>query len=330
VALTGLIPLTVAQAAIEATKGTILPATRKQPILDGYLEDHMERQKVVEQRGSFIRNYRSYQIKRHVEISGLTFAATYEDLPWLFQFFLKGGVTGGAGDGGTPAMYSYGPFSPTAASDDLKTCNWELGDDTQNFSIPYCVGNKLQLGFTREGPMTTSTDWLGARAVKQAKTGSLSDRVTEDIIGSDGIVYIDSTTIGTTAVAYPLSMNLTIDNNFNQLWVLDGNKYPKEAYRGQQRMMAMEMVIAFDTTAEYDAFLTSPAERKIRYRVNGTTIHNAITKQLTIDWYGYWDEAAFGSQNGMRIITLRGESHYDTGASLDWSATVQNALSTLP
>lgn len=326
--VTGIIPLSLAQAAIESTKGTILPATRKQPILDGFLQEMVDRVKVVEQRNSLIRNYRSHQIRRWVEISGMTVQPTYEDLPWFLQAFLKGGVTATT-DGGSPPAYPY-IFTPTATSDDLKTVNWEFGTDTQDFSVPYCVGNRIQLGFNTDGPMTMQVDYLGQRAVKQTRTAALSDRVTEDIIGIDGIVYIDDTTIGTTAAAYPLSMQVTIDNNYQHLWTLGGTKYPSEAYRGEQRMMACEMVLAFASITEFDKFVTSPAERKIRYRVEGSTIHTTVKKRLTVDWYGYWDEASFGEQNGLRTLTMRGESHYNVSAGHDWRVEVVNALSSLP
>lgn len=326
--VTGIIPLTIAQAAIEATPGTIIPATRKEPILDGFLSETGQRQKVVEQRGSWIRNYRSHQIERHVEISGLTVQATYEDIAWFFQFFLKGGVTATTVQT-TGKQYQ---FQPNATANDLKTATWELGDDTANFTIPWCVGNRMELGFTGDGAMTMSTDWLGQRAVLQARTGALTDRVTEDIIGSQGQIFIDTTTIGTTAVVYPLGFRYTIENHYELLHTLSGQIYPKELYRSEQRMVACEFVGAFDTTAEYLKFQPGTAgQRKIRGQWTGSTIGaGPAVNTLTLDWYGFWDESQFGEQNGLRTVTFRGESHYDTTATFDWQATVINNQATLP
>lgn len=325
--VTGLIPLTQVQAALEVTPGTILAATRKVPILDGFMQEMVERQKVVEQRGSWIRNYRSHQTNRHVEISGMTVQPTYEYLPWWLQIFLKGGVTATTVQT-TGKQYQ---FTPNASANDLKSATFEVGDDTQNFTIPWVVGQKLEMGFTSDGPMTMSVDLLGQRATLASRTGALSDVVQEDIVGSAGIVTIDTTTIGTTAYAYPLAMNFTIENHYEELHTLGGNIYFKEPYRSQQRMMAMEMVLAFDATAEWQKFVGTPGVRKIRYQVLGSQIGaGPAVNTLTIDWYGFYDEASFGDQNGLRTVTFKGESHYDTTLSADWQVTVINSLATLP
>ena len=325
--VTGLMPLTKLQAAIEATPGTILPATRKQPILDGYLKEIAERHYPKEQRSSYIANYRSYQIKRHVEISGLQVALTFEDAPWWMQFFAKGGVAGV--QIATSGAYTY-TFTPTAGSNDLKTGNFELGDDTQNFSVPYVVGQRAEFGWVADGPLTCSMDFLGQRAEKQAATGALSDRVTEDINGALGKVYIDSTTIGSTLHGYPLAAKFILDNKYEPLFVGDGNIYPKEFFRGAARFMSGEVTLAFDSTAEWDKYVTSPGERKIRLLLEGTDAGGSNAKKFQVDWYGQYAEGSFGNQNGLRTVTFTGESIYNAGAGHDWRIVCVNSLPTLP
>jgi hypothetical protein len=325
---TGVMPLSHFQAAIEATYGTILPATRKQPILPGaFLKEHGERHYVEEERGTYEKHYRSYVIKSHVELTGMQVAATFEDLPWFMQAFAKGGVTA-VGEGGTPIAYGY-TFVPTLASNDLKSVNWEVADDTANFSVAGCVGQSLELGFGTDGPMTTSVGYSGQRAVAQAVTGALGDRVTEDINAALFRAYIDTTTIGSTLHAYPLSLKFTLDNGYSPLFVGDGNLFPKEFVRGARRALKIETMLAFDSIAEYNTFKAG-TERKIRLRVEGSTIHTTVKKALDIDWYGPWAEASFGEQGGLKTVTLSADSQYNATAGHSWRMYVRNALATLP
>jgi hypothetical protein len=327
--VTGTMPLSHMQAAIEAVYGTILPATRKQPIMPGaFLKEHEERHYTDEQRGTYIDHYRSYVLKSHVEIAGVQVAATFEDVPWFLQAAAKGGVTGGAGDGGTPAMYTY-TFVPTLSVNDLKSVNWEVADDTQNFSVAGCVANSLELGFSRQGAMSMSVSYVGQRAVAQALTGALSDRVVEDINGALWVAYIDTNTIGSTLYAYPLSLKFTLENGYQPLYVGDGNLFPKEFFRGAKRHMKLEATLAFDSVAERNAFKAG-TERKIRLRCDGSTIHTTVKKRIDIDWYGPWAEATFGEEGGLKTLTLSAESQLNAGAGHDWRIVVQNALNALP
>lgn len=323
----GLVALTKLQAGLEATRGTPVAATRIQPI-NGYMVENIERTKVHEQRNSFIDIYRSFQTKRSVELRGLTTSPTFEDLPWFLQSFVKGGVTGVLS---AVTVYTY-TFTPTVASDDLKTVTWEVGDDTQAFQVPYCLGDRLELQFTADRPAVMTCDYLGQKATKQAFTGALSDRVTEDINGSQMTAQIDSTTIGTTTVTNVLSARFALQNNWVQLWTLDGTITPDTAYR-KVRSAALELEVQFNNVTEYDAFVTTPVERKIRLKVLGSVIAGStgnVQKSLTIDWYGFWDAAPISDSNGVHTVKLSGTSHYDATATYDYSLAIANGLVTLP
>jgi hypothetical protein len=323
----GLVALSKFQAGLEATRGTAVPATRIQP-LNGWFVENVDRAKIHEQRNSFIDIFRSIQVKRWVELRGLTTSPTYEDLPWFLQSFLKGGV---AGVLSATTVYTY-TFTPTAAADDLKTVTWEVGNDTQAFQVPFGLGQRLEMSFGGEKPAAMTCDYLGQKANKQAFTGALSDRVTEDINGENATCSIDSTTIGTTQVPQVLTAKFSIENNWEQLFRLDGNLFPGDAYR-KPRSAQLEITLQFASTTEYDAFVTAPAERKVRLLVPGSVIAGStgnVQKLLQIDWYGFWDTAPISDQNGLHIVTLTGTSHYDTGATADWSVAVKNGLVTLP
>lgn len=324
---TGTLPLTKFQAAQEVTAGTILAATRIQPMaMGGLLTENIERVKPQEQRNSYIRNFRSFQVKRSVELT-MTSSPTYEDLPWFGKGFLAVPTVSPTG----VTAYDW-VFTPTIASDDLKTVCWEVGDDTQAYAVPYSVGNKLELTLAADSPASFSASYLAQRASPISFTSSLSDRVTEDINGALFTATIDTTTIGSTAVTNVLDAKFTIDNHYQQLWVGDGNIYPGSAYRSEPRSVQLEATLLFNSTTEYLTF-TADTGRKIRFQVLGSAVAGSSPtkfRTLTIDWYGKWDTAPISDQNGIHVVKFTGESIYDATASMDWKITVRNALATLP
>lgn len=322
----GTLPLTKFQAAIEVTPGTVLAATRIQPMaMGGLLTQNIERHKPQEQRNSYIRNYRSFQVKRFAELT-MTSSPTYEDLPWFGKGFLGAPTVSPTG----VTAYDY-VFTPTIASDDLKTVCWEVGDDTQAYAVNYAVGNKLELNLQAAAAASMSASYLAQQAAPISFTSSLSDRVTEDINGALFTASFDATTIGSTAVTNVLDAKMTWDNHYQQLWTGDGGIVPSSAYRSEPRSVALEATLLFTTTTEYLAF-TADTARKIRFTVLGSSIAGstpAKVRSLTIDWYGKWDTAPISDQNGIHVVKFTGESINDATASMDWKLTVRNALATL-
>jgi hypothetical protein len=318
------------QSGTESSPGTAVAATRIELVEPGaWLKPTQEVAKPNEMRSSYIRNYRSFITKQAYEITGMQWWPTFERLPVYMQAGAKGGATA-TSDGGTPAAYPY-PFTPTAASNDLKHFTWEAIGETQVFICSGGVLNRFEFGATADGPMTGSMDWLFLNASESTATAGLSDPTVEDINAATGIFYIDSTTVGSTAAAYATSWKFAVDNKYSQLYVFNGNLYAKENYRGEARMATIDATLAFDTITEYNKFLNSGrGERKLRMDISGTVIHDAVKKNLQVDWYGYWDAFDFGSDNGLRTAQLKGESHYDTSATFDWKILCTNALSVLP
>lgn len=332
--VTGTIPLSKFQAAIEATDFIAVAATRKQPMMSGTLSETNEKVMPVEQRGSLTRHYRSFSVKRFVELSGMEVAPTYDDLPWFLNHFCSSNWrTGGDTKVGTPTAVTARryDFVPKLTTDDLPTVTWEVGDDTQAYSVSGCRGNRFELSFGTGRPATMLVDYLGRSAIPVAYTSNLSDRVVEDLAGANAKAYIDTATIGTTQVYTVLDARFSLSNNVSQFWVLDGSLSPRDAYRGEARTAELEMTLAFTDTVEYLAF-TSNTTRKIRVEVPGSSISGtspATTKNVTIDWYGTWSEAPFGDQDGLRVIKVKGMSQYNAAAGHDWKISVVNDVTPL-
>jgi hypothetical protein len=325
-AVTGTIPFTKAQAANEVTKGTILAATRINPVtLGGLLTENIERHKPQEQRNSLIRNYRSFQVKRWVDLT-VTSSPTFEDLAWYGYAFMRGTPS-------TPATNVTAKdyvFTPTVAADDLKTVCWEVGDDTQAYAVPYSVGSKFELQVTAGAAASFTATYLAQRATPVSFTSSLSDRVTEDVNGALFTSTIDATTIGSTSITNVTDFKFTLDNHQTQIWTGDGNIYPGDAYRSEPRSATLEATLIFNSTTEYLSF-TADTGRKIRFTIAGSAIAGSVaatTKKLTLDWYGKWDTAPITDQNGIHVVKFTGESIYDATAALDWSFTIRLPVST--
>lgn len=332
-AITGSMPLSYFQAAIEDTPGTIQAATRKIPMMGGTLTENIERQFPQEIRNSLIANYRSFPTKRWVELSGMEAAPTFEDLPWFLNFFVSNQVSGAPT---ALAAWKY-DFKPRDGGrvDDLKTATWEVANSTQAYAVNFAAGTRFEMGFGIGAPATMSVDFIGQKATPQAATSALADRVTEDINGALATAYIDTTTIGSTAVTNVLDAKVSIETANTQFWALSGNLHPIDRYRNAARKATVECTLAFTDTTEYAIFQTVSSNntpRKIRLRVNGSAISGASggqTKQLTIDLYTVWQEAPFGEQDGLNVVKFKGETMYDTSAATDFSIQVINALSSV-
>lgn len=332
-ALTGSMPLAKAQVAREVVPGTSLAATRKMPIMSGNLNEQGEINFPQEQRESFIANYRGFATKRMVEISGMEVAPTFEDLPWYLNFAVSSNMTG------TPhavVAYRY-DFVPKVAVNDLATATWELGDDTTEFDVNFSVLTRLELNIAKNAPSTMTMDWIGQKATKSSFTSNLSDRVTEDINGALALAYIDTTTIGSTAVVNVIDAKVTIETMQTQFFALDGNLFPVDTYRNAPRMASVEMTIAFTNTTEYDLWqsglsASGVTPRKIRLYVSGSTIAGttpSTPKSLTIDLYTVWEEAPFGEDDGLRTVQFKGQTVYNTTAGHDFSWSIVNTVADL-
>lgn len=311
-AITGTVPLKRMQAGKEASFATVVAATRKQPFLTGDLNQHRDVTKFVEDRGSLTRHYRPpIQTTQFVEISGMTLAATFETMIWVLNYGLNGGVQTGTTVNTAGKHYA---FSGAATSNTLNTATLEVGDDTQAWIVPGAQINRWEFGWSLDGASTLSTDWLGQRADAGTFTAGLSDRAEDDINGSLATMFLDATTIGSTAVTTVQDFKLTVDNHLKHYFAPNGNIYPNDIYPSEPQEITMEMTLAFLNTTEYLAF-TSANERKVRTKISGPAIagaSNNLTKSITIDGYYYIEEAPFGTNNGLVTLKAKGDLVRDT------------------
>lgn len=333
-AITGTIPLSKMQVALESTPGTAIAATRIMPILSGSMNQHMDNIKHAEQRASLIRHYRApIQTKRYVEISGMEVAPTYEDIVWYLQCALIGHATPGTALSPTTSNTSVKTYTytPSASQGVTQSATLEVGNDTQAWKVTHAVINRLEFGWSVGGGATLTVDWLGAKAVTGSYTSALSVVSGEDIVGAVAKAYIDTSTIGSTLVTTMQDFKFSIDNHLTQYWAPNGDIIPVQYYHSEARTMHVETTVAYTANTEYAAFLAK-TQRKIRTKIEGTEIASSspsTNKSITVDWYGYWDEAPWSDQDGLVVQRFVGDSVYDSTATWDWSVAVANALTSI-
>lgn len=264
--------------------------------------------------------------------------ATYEDLPWWGQLMWKGGVTGGSGDAGTPEMFTY-TFNPTTTADDLKSITLEFGDVGNPYQSSQVMVNSWTLRMDSDNDAEPSwmldLQLLGRDWSTTTFTAALSDRDTEAILARGTKLYIDDAggTIGSTQVTGQLiSASITGNNNLTYKAFAEDVTYvaANAVGRGEQTFDA-QFTFEFAADTEFANYRdTTAQERLIRLEQTGSIIHDAITKKMTLDLYGYWSSWSRGTRVNNLTATFGLMGFYDTSAAKTFQAVIQNALETLP
>jgi hypothetical protein len=324
--------LEISQAGIETTRGTAVAATRK--VYMGWQPLGLERelQWATTQTGTFENRREGSYDRQALTLPG-TEGLTFEDAPWWFQFILKGGVTATT-DGGSPPAYPY-TFTPTLAADDLKSMTLELGTPTLPYEIDQGMVNSATIRFSPDDAPYWEMDveLMGRTLTQTAMTGSIAERTRELIKAPGTKIYIDSATIGTTQVTGRfIGGSVTINNNLDFKSFAEDETAPAANKVGRgDRTVDAQFAFEFDSDAEFLNFRSAtPVERFIRIEREGATIHTTVKKRIRLDLNGYWTSVEPGYRNNNKILTFSLGARYNTTSAYALSASVVNALSTLP
>lgn len=323
------------QAGIEATPGTGVAATRK---VYAQMSSTYDRPlaNFQDTTGTFSARRRVMYGRPNVGFSG-TDICTYEDLAWWFQLLLKGGVTGSEGSG-APKPYTYA-FVPSLSTDDLKSLTLEFGEPNNAYKSTQVMANSFTIrgdsDSDDEPGWMLDVEMMGRDWSSSSYTGSITDRTTEVIITRGTKVYVDEPggTIGTTQmtgriISFSLTGNI---NRHMKAFMEDELAYAANKYGRGERTFDAQIVMEFDSDTEFAKYRsTTPVQRLIRIEREGTTISGAVKKKATIDLAGYYSSFAEGDREGNMIATFGVSGYFDQTLGYDCSATVVNALATLP
>lgn len=324
--------LDLAQVGIEATRGTLVAATR---ILDmdpgGAVLKRSATVIRVRNAGSLATSHRSYPGRDiiSIEVAGTW---TYNWAPWWFNHFL-GPLAAGTG-ATADKLWAFTSTEISDTADNLKSSSWEVsGKDTRpgEYKVAGVMGQKLSLSIKQDQPWTYKATLIGQVVTIAAKTGALSAAATiTDVLGTLTKVYIDtSSAFGTTQRAGAVvSADIDITVGTNPRYTLDGQRNPFRMAVTGNRQISAKLVVEYDAQTEYTAAHAGTAKR-VRIKATGPTL-GASTYICQLDLPGTWDSHEFGDDDGVvtEQMTLTGQ--YDTTPASDIAAQIVTDSATLP
>jgi hypothetical protein len=279
--------------------------------------------------------------RRHypgLERSGLSFAGdfTYTDAIFWLNLAVKAVASGSVTD---TNAYTWA-FLPTETSDDLKSALFQFGYvdflSTWGGSLPGCIVNDLTVTFTKnvgddETGVSFTAELMSAYGVTQitAFTGSLSDRVITSALGTNWQVYVDASTIGTTADTAVDQLTYHINNGYVYRDGADNTGHAAEIVRANKRMSDVTYRRYFNSKTELDAYIAKTT-RKVRSIVAGDIVGATTTKNtIQLDYYGAIDDYTFTTVNGLIYANVKLRPVYDTVLTSDHKWTVINTTASI-
>jgi hypothetical protein len=318
------------QAAIEAARGTDLPATRKFHATGG-LERIQPGFWPMLDVGGFDRRRDRYALL--VQAGGqLQCPLSFEDFAWWLQPAVKGAVAG-VQEGATTA-YRY-TFVPTAAVDDLKSLTLQWGDDAISWKSNFAMVDQLSIKGAPGEPLTMSVAIVAKNRDAGAFTGALGDRQVEAVLGRRSTLYIDEPggAIGTTAVAGKLiGFEHTIKNKLGRFYTMDdADAGALSDVTRDDREFETKLRYRFNSTAEYDKW-SANTERLVSVKFLGTDASGNGTFFRRAQFYlpGWYEDHKISEQDG--AVTAEMTFNSRNSAALGYAASYQvvNALAALP
>jgi len=315
--------------AIESTAGSAATATR---VL--YVNEATPSQEVTSIANTTLRGnyFEAYEINPGVERNGLNIAGPvlYNQIP----FWLESSVKGGVAASGTVAPYTwaYTPNSGTANAPKTFTAEWGWADGgtvVPTYRLAGCATDELSVSYVKDEAVTftATTIAAGTVALGTAYSASPSDTTQVSVLGVDAAVYIDATTIGSTADTSVQEATFTLTRGLVRREVLDGTSAAVDTVAPVARQARLEIVRYFTNRNELDQFLLK-SERKIRIAVTGPTL-GAGNYEFTLDFYGVADTHEIAEVDGVIVANITYRGIVDSSASTDFSITVKNNLSAI-
>ena len=315
--------------ALESTAGSAATATR---VL--YVNEATPSQEVTSIANTTLRGnfFEAYEINPGVERNGLNVSGPvlYNQIP----FWLESSVKGGVSASGTVAPYTwaYTPNSGTANAPKTFTAEWGWADGgtvVPTYLLAGCATDELSITYVKDEAVSFSATTIaaGTVALGTAYSASPADTTQISVLGVDAAVYIDATTIGSTADTSVQEATFTLTRGLVRREVLDGTSAAVDTVAPVARQARLEIVRYFTNRNELDKFLLK-SERKIRIAVTGPTL-GAGNYEFTLDFYGVADTHEIAEVDGVIVANITYRGIVDSSANTDFSITVKNNLSAI-
>lgn len=328
----GTSPYNVVQLGKESTPGTAVAATTiwRGPFASP--EDSRVRKIKEEDVGYLVPAELNYDTRLGAVVAMPACELTFEQLPHI----LEAGIltaTPGAGPGYSRAY----PF-PTTTSRTIKTYTIEAGNmliSTDQAEFPYAFVEEFELSGKADEAWMMSATWQAQRWVASSLTAALSIPSVEPAIFGNTRFYVDNSagTIGTTQVSGKLlEASIKVKTGVMFVPIGDGNLYPTaHKFVKPEVTFTMTYELEQDTGVSFVATergkWQSRLGRLIRLHVPGS----GATKDLKLDLFAIYDKfGAYENSDGNVSVKVEGHAGYSSTDALFFTATVLNALSTLP
>lgn len=320
---------TSARGALEANRGTDLTPTR---IWYGESFTHVQDVKTI--RPKNLGSYDAWNsAAAGVETNTLTWSGrlSYNQSLLLGNLFFGPCLTGVGGAADKAYLF---PISQTA--DDIKTATIELGYSDTIATAPavelnYLFPSTLHLHWEKNDDAAVLFDatFLVAGAAEQitAFTGALSDTVETMLSSNATTVYVDTTTIGTTAAPEVRSVDFNLDLHPVPFYGLNGSTAASAVYRPDAREWTADVQRRYATGGEWTTY-AAKTERKMRIKTLGPALGGSnYIHQL--DLYGVWDSRADTDVDGVVVEDLHMVQLKDSGIVGSMGHTVTSSETTI-
>ena len=321
-----------ARAVIEATRGAGGTPGRKVIFDEGVHNQNVRTIYPARLSGSYENRYSA---ATGTETNEFNFSGLldFNDFAFWGSLFFKG-ITSGAGAGADKSW----DFTPTQTTDDLKSALIQfgvtdsLGVTTPGWSVPYCVGEQLDLNFSKAEDSPGIT--FGARLVSpkaatqiSAYTGTAPEPALQLASHIQTAVTIDTTTLGSTADNDVTNVAFTMNNNFVNLFTLNNSAAAQDTFRPNARTWQAVVTRYWRNDTELDAYVAKTI-RKIRIRTLGQVL-GASNYKLDLELYGVYTGRTWQNVDGLMMEQLTLQPLYDTTAGTSLDALLVNSLASI-
>lgn len=328
----GTAPYNVVQLGKEVTPGTAVAATTIWRGPFGSPEDTRIRKIKEEDVGYLVPAELSYDTRLGATLAMPASELTFEQLPHI----LEAGIltaTPGAGPG-----YSRAYAFPTTTSRTIKTYTLEAGNRlvaTDQAEFPYSFVSEFELSGKADEAWMMAATWQGQRWVNSTLTAALSIPSVEPALFGYTKLYVNDSggTIGTTQIGGTLlEATIKVMTGIQYVPAGDGTLYPTaHKFVKPEITFTMAYELEEDTGVSFVAAerakWVAKAGRLIRLHTPGS----GATKDVKLDLFAIYDKfGAYENSDGNISVKVEGHCGYSSTDSLFFTATVLNALATLP
>lgn len=326
------------QIGAESTKGTEVNATTIWRGPGGMLEDTLVIERVEEFVNIAVPINRTYIPSLSGALSMAATPATFEQLPYILEAGIISETP--AQDGaGSDYIYEY-PVNTTSINT-IRTYTIEGGDNQQAEIMLYSFVTDFSLSGAAGEALMMSANWVGRQIATTTFTAALSVPAVEEILASNGKVYLDavSGSYGGTQVTAGnvLSFNLDVTTGYRPKWTIDGNSldFDHDYFDIGSFDISGSLVWEHAATAVTEkSNWRNQTLRLLRLEYQGSAVATPgatySNKTLLIDVPIYWEKFnALGDQDGNTIVEGTFKGGYDETDATALQITVVNELSAL-